>query len=300
MTWWITACLLIASVISIQAREITRPRSGPRAVSPYGRLLLMRDRRNPVGVYTPPRAMMLTGFYRPVRHSTGSQATGVFAQGNAVSGGAYLAGTHNPNYQRRDLEPLDQTRVSSAEAEAALEPQGAPVYGNEEDVSYPLSQDEPELQENDQPDTQLNNNESERSPEVPLQEEEEEEEEAQKPGKTLVKKPQGTKTKKTSVHVESDDDDDSDEIEEDDEEDSKPFVPFKSNKRGDMPNNLNNFFPMIFSFPKSGARGGSSPGTITAIANSFSTGKSGIASSVATAYGGSPNGKKKRNQPSQK
>lgn len=105
-----------------------------------------------------------------------------------------------------------------------------------------------------------------------------------------MKKPQGSKTKKTSVHVESDDDEDSVESEDDDEEDSKPFVPFKSNKRGEMPNNLNNFFPMIFSFPKSGARGGSSPGTITAIANSFSTGKSGIASSVATAYGGSPNG----------
>lgn len=97
---------------------------------------------------------MLTGFYRPVRYSTGGQATGVFAQGNAVSGGAYLAGTQNPNYQRRDLEPLDQTRVSSAEAEAALEPQDAPVYGNAE-ADYPLSQDEPEQQENDQPDTQL-------------------------------------------------------------------------------------------------------------------------------------------------
>jgi len=102
------------------------------------------------------------------------------------------------------------------------------------------------------------------------------------------------KTHKTPVIVDaSDDDDDDDEVDEEDDEPIVPFVPFKGNKRRQGYPNLNNFFPMVFSFPRVASRAGSSgspPGTITAIANSYSTGKGGVASSVATAYGGSPSG----------
>jgi len=69
------------------------------------------------------------------------------------------------------------------------------------------------------------------------------------------------------------------------------IVSFKGNRRRQGYPHLNNFFPMVFSFPRLATRAGSSgslPGAITAIANSYSTGKGGVASSVATAYGGSP------------
>lgn len=101
------------------------------------------------------------------------------------------------------------------------------------------------------------------------------------------------KTHKTPVIVKDDDDDDEDEVDEEDEEPIVPFVPFKGNKRRQGYPNLNNFFPMVFSFPRVATRAGSSgspPGAITAIANSYSTGRGGVASSVATAYGGSPTG----------
>lgn len=97
-----------------------------------------------------------------------------------------------------------------------------------------------------------------------------------------------------TVNADNDDDDeDEDEMNEEDDELIVPFVPFKSNRRHQSYPHLNNFFPMVFSFPKLATRAGSSeslPGAITAIANSYSTGKGGVASSVATAYGGSPIG----------
>lgn len=92
-----------------------------------------------------------------------------------------------------------------------------------------------------------------------------------------------------------DDDNDEDEEDENDEDDEPivPFVPFKGNRRRQGYPHLNNLFPMVFNFPRLATRAGSSgslPGAITAIANSYSTGKGGVASSVATAYGGSPTG----------
>lgn len=102
------------------------------------------------------------------------------------------------------------------------------------------------------------------------------------------------KMHKTPMTVNADnDDDDEDEMDEDDDEPNVPFVSFKGNRRHQNYPHLNNFFPMVFSFPRSATRAGSSeslPGAITAIANSYSTGKGGVASSVATAYGGSPIG----------
>lgn len=101
------------------------------------------------------------------------------------------------------------------------------------------------------------------------------------------------KTHKTPVTVNTDNYDDEDEVDEEDDEPVVPFVPFKGNRRRQGYPHLNNFFPMVFSFPRLATRAGSSgslPGAITAIANSYSTGKGGVASSVATAYGGSPTG----------
>lgn len=107
----------------------------------------------------------------------------------------------------------------------------------------------------------------------------------------LIKPPPVKKGKKTPVPVDDDEDD------EDEDEDETPYVPFlpgKGNRRqGGYVPNLNNLFPMMFSFPGLSRQAGSSgtpPGVVTAIANSYSTGKGGVASSVATAYGGSPTG----------
>ncbi|XP_011304032.1 uncharacterized protein [Fopius arisanus] len=108
------------------------------------------------------------------------------------------------------------------------------------------------------------------------------------PAKRPVKANKATKKNKKTTADESEE-----EVEEESDEEE-----LYDKKRGRLPN-FNNFFPMVFRFPNSyGHRGseseGSPPGMITAIANSYSTGKGGIASSIATAYGGTPNGKKKR------
>lgn len=107
-----------------------------------------------------------------------------------------------------------------------------------------------------------------------------------------VTRPKVHHTKKPPI-VDNDKDEDEDEEDEDDDQPVIPFIPFKGNRRRQGFPHLNNFFPMVFSFPRVATRGGSSgsvPGTITAIANSYSTAKGGVASSVATAYGGSPMG----------
>lgn len=66
-----------------------------------------------------------------------------------------------------------------------------------------------------------------------------------------------------------------------DEDDSWPAL--KPQTRGQQP--FFNFFPIMFGGYDSLGRSGGGPGGATAIANSFSTGKGGIASSSATAYG---------------
>lgn len=113
--------------------------------------------------------------------------------------------------------------------------------------------------------------------------------------KVSVTRPKAHRNKKTQkTPVDTSEEDDEEEVyDEEDDEPVVPFVPFKGNKRRQGYPNLNNFFPMVFSFPRLPTRAGSSgsfPDAITAIANSYSTAKGGIASSVATAYGGSPSG----------
>lgn len=88
----------------------------------------------------------------------------------------------------------------------------------------------------------------------------------------------------TTTPSSSDDYDEEDESESDDTFDGSKF-----NRGG-----FSSFFPIMFNFPglpSSSRRGSSSSGPlgpITAIANSFSTGRTGAANAVATAYGGSP------------
>lgn len=66
---------------------------------------------------------MFTGYYRPIRRTNnGGQATGVFAQGNAVSGEAFFGGMHTPHL-KGGPEPIEESEVSSANAQAAPAPE---------------------------------------------------------------------------------------------------------------------------------------------------------------------------------
>lgn len=102
--------------------------------------------------------------------------------------------------------------------------------------------------------------------------------------------PTPPKRKVTKVpHPVKEDDDEDYEEEDYSFEDTVPFVSMKG-KRLYPYHSRNIFFPMMFGYPLRSSRSGSSEssGSVTAIANSYSTGKGGVANSVATAYGGSP------------
>ncbi|KAK2587670.1 hypothetical protein KPH14_003788 [Odynerus spinipes] len=301
--WTTIICLLVASVTValVESRAIpAEPVS--LMMDAYGNpILFVREKRTPVQPY-PQRAMMFTGYYRPVRRSNnGGQATGVYAQGNAVSGETFFGGMHSPNF-KNGPEPIQEPEVSSAEAQAAPEPeehlpendQQAPVQDDERYVPEEEHHDQHHSQENDQED-----NVSKPEAEAPAPAEEP----AAPSTEATVNRPKpnpGKKHKKIPVPV--DDDEEEDEDDEDEDEPAVPFVPFKGNRRRQGYPHLNNFFPMVFSFPGGSSRAGSPgspPGAVTAIANSYSTGKGGIANSVATAYGGSPHGKKRRTPPAE-
>ncbi|XP_015187919.1 PREDICTED: uncharacterized protein LOC107072464 [Polistes dominula] len=274
----------------------------------YGNpVLFVREKRTPISPY-PQRAMMFTGYYRPVRRSNnGGQAGGVFAQGNAVSGEAFFGGMQSSNF-KPGPEPIEEPEVSSAEAQAAPEPeeplpendQELPVQNDDRYLSDDQHHDDQEEQHGIQANEQeLNVSKAEIETSVSA-----EESIAPSTETTLINRPKtstGKKHKKIPV-VPVEDDEEEDEVDEEDDDPVVPFIPFKSNRRRQGYPNLNNFFPMVFSFPGASSRAGtpgSPPGTITAIANSYSTGKSGVASSIATAYGGSPNGKKRRTSPAE-
>ncbi|KYM89934.1 EF-hand calcium-binding domain-containing protein 1 [Atta colombica] len=267
-------------------------------------VMFLREKRTAVRPY-PHRTMMFTGYYRPIRRTNNSgQATGVFAQGNAVSGEAFFGGMHTPHL-KGGPEPIEESEVSSAEAQAAPAPEEQEreyhrneVHRPEEEQHHEHHDEEEQLHPDDHYHqdslTPQGHHELEQ---IPLTTEIAQP--TEKPfTATEASRPKihhTKKTHKTPVTINTDDDDD-DEDEVDDEEDDEPvvpFVPFKGNRRRQKYPHLNNFFPMVFSFPRLATRAGSSgsvPGAITAIANSYSTGKGGVASSVATAYGGSPTG----------
>uniref|UniRef100_A0A0C9S1Y6 Uncharacterized protein n=1 Tax=Fopius arisanus TaxID=64838 RepID=A0A0C9S1Y6_9HYME len=262
MTWLSFGLLVMLGIAITEARSLAKaPVSivlGPNARE----MLMMRSKRHPVPY--PQRALMISGYYRPTRSDP---LTGVFAQGNAVSGRSSLGGSH-PNYLQSGPEPADD--VTSAAAEAA--PDGGD--GNEENYSDDRTDEQP------QDDIQPYGTDAPGSDKSITGE--------NNPAKRPVKANKATKKNKKTTADESEE-----EVEEESDEEE-----LYDKKRGRLPN-FNNFFPMVFRFPNSyGHRGseseGSPPGMITAIANSYSTGKGGIASSIATAYGGTPNGKKKR------
>lgn len=103
-----------------------------------------------------------------------------------------------------------------------------------------------------------------------------------KPADTPVIVPQQKKKKKIAYTpvsdspTESDEDGNSDDDSDDDDNDEDDFVDKKKPGRKQNSWPLNTFFPMNF---------GRTSGGAIAIANSFSTGKGGTASSHATAYG---------------
>ncbi|XP_043261531.1 uncharacterized protein LOC122402637 isoform X2 [Colletes gigas] len=322
MTQWMSFVLLVVAM-TIVATESRAIPAEP---------MFLREKRTAVHPY-PHRAMMFTGYYRPVRRSGhDGQATGVFAQGNAVSGEAAFFGGMQTPHLRNGPEPIEEQEVSSAEAQAApAAPAPEESYGQDnqtplqQDHGYQLNENHPQSGQYPQEEPHYPQEEHHHSDEdqnhhkqggLPPQEQPEAQPapsltteatllnppNAEAPG-NRPKVNRGKKTKKPPVVVEEDDDDDNDEDEEDDDDEpTVPFVPFKGNRRRQNYPNLNNYFPMVFSFPGVSTRAGSSgspPGAVTAIANSYSTGKGGVASSVATAYGGSPNGKKKRPQVSE-
>lgn len=332
MAQWISFLLLAAAatIALVESRAIP---AEPVSVmlDPYGNpIVFLREKRTAVHPY-PQRAMMFTGYYRPVRRSgNGGQATGVFAQGNAVSGEAFFGGMQTPHL-KGGPEPIEEQEVSSAEAHAAPaddsynetedgqapedtyhqenhqpelhnQPEEHPLPGLKDEHQHQQQEEEQEQQHRDQ---QQDNfpPEAEQAPEsVPVFTTEAAAAVPEEPSapttKATVSRPKVHQVKKTRKPVVDEVDDE----DEDDEEDEPvvPFVPFnKGNRRRQNFPHLNNFFPMVFSFPGVSTRSGSAgspPGAVTAIANSYSTGKGGVASSMATAYGGSPNGKKRRPQ----
>ncbi|CAL7939807.1 unnamed protein product [Xylocopa violacea] len=323
MAQWIGLVLLVvATTVAVTESRAIPAEPISVMLDPYGNpIVFLREKRTAVHPY-PHRAMMFTGYYRPVRRSSHSgQATGVFAQGNAVSGEAFFGGMQPPHLNNGP-EPIEEPEVSSAEAQAA--PGGEESYNEDE---QPVVQQEEEYQpdahrpqeeaqypQDDQHNQGDEQHQHKQQGALPAQEEPEPvpvftteaapvtpaEEPVYTSTELSANRPKvhhGKKNKKTPVVVEDDEEED----DEDDDELSVPFVPFKGNRRRQNYPNLNNFFPMVFSFPggstRSGSSGGSPPGAVTAIANSYSTGKGGVASSVATAYGGSPNGKKRRTPP---
>ncbi|XP_017794376.1 PREDICTED: RNA polymerase II degradation factor 1 [Habropoda laboriosa] len=324
MAQWISFVLLVvtATIVLPMYTKVSV------MLDPYGNpIVFLREKRTAVQPY-PHRAMMFTGYYRPVRRSShGGQATGVFAQGNAVSGEAFFGGMQAPHL-KNGPEPIEEPEVSSAEAQAAPAPEDSyngdeqhqvqqeeeyqPEDQHAQDGHHP--QEEPQLPQDEQHNQEEEEPHHHKQHSVFTPQEQPEpvpvfttvaspvtppaEESVYTNTEAAVNRPKvhpGKKAKKPPVVVDDDEEDD----EEDDDELSIPsFVPLKGNRRRQNYPNLNNFFPMVFSFPgastRQGSQGGSPPGAVTAIANSYSTGKGGVASSVATAYGGSPNGKKRR------
>ncbi|XP_015436350.1 PREDICTED: chromodomain-helicase-DNA-binding protein 1 [Dufourea novaeangliae] len=342
MAQWLSFVLVVVATTTTTI-AVTESRAIPAEpvsvmLDPYGNpIVFLREKRTAVRPY-PQRAMMFTGYYRPVRRSShgGGQATGVFAQGNAVSGEAFFGGMQTPPHLNNGPEPIEQSEISSAEAQAAPAPEDSyneddrtgvqPAGGYQPEEHHPQQghypQDGPHNPQNEYPAEGEQDHrkqsgfppqeqpESEQSPSAFTTEAASvspTEEPVYPTTEAAAKRPKvnrGKKTKKPPVVVHDNDDEDDDDDDDDDEEDdatdeepSVPFVPFKGNRRRQNYPNLNNYFPMVFSFPGGSTRSGSSgspPGAVTAIANSYSTGKGGVASSVATAYGGSPNGKKRR------
>lgn len=248
-------------------------------------LMSMRGKRTSFSAY-PQRTMMF--YYRPVRRTVGDQATAVFAQGNSVKAGTYLKGDFQPNYLKPGPEPINDPESSNFEGE-------------------PVAQLEDNIGQHDS----VNHQHQEQATWNPIQDQSESNTEAyhettNSPEETsqteaalgVPKKNVAKKGKKVIRPIKEEEEEDDEEYEDEDEdfEETVPFVPMKGKRRYPY-SSRNIFFPMMFGYPLGATRSGSSSepsGSVTAIANSYSTGKGGVANSVATAYGGSPQKKVRR------
>ncbi|XP_043467143.1 uncharacterized protein LOC122501608 [Leptopilina heterotoma] len=271
-------------IISLTVLLVKDVHAFPKS-SPYGNpLIFMRGKRTPISAY-PQRTMMF--FYRPVRRTDGDQATAVFAQGNSVKAGTYLKGDFQPNYLKPGPEPINDPETSNF--------QGEPVSQLEENIGSVNHQHQDQPTWNPIQDQSESNTESYRDTTNPP-EEASQTEVAPGPRKKNI----GKKGKKVirPIKEEEEEEEEIEEYEDEDEdfEETVPFVPMKGKRRYPY-SSRNIFFPMMFGYPLGATRSGSSSepsGSVTAIANSYSTGKGGVANSVATAYGGSPQKKARR------
>ncbi|XP_051166159.1 zinc finger homeobox protein 4-like [Leptopilina boulardi] len=251
----------------------------PAIMDPYGNpLMFMREKRTSISAY-PHRTMMFTGYYRPIRRSNGDQATAVFAQGNSIKAGTYLKGDFQPNYLKPGPEPINETEQSNTNGEpvSQLDENLSLLNHQDQETRNPF-QDEPQLNTESYRETTISTEETSHT-EVPL------------------KKNDTKKGKKIIRPVKEEDEEEYEDDDDDDLEETIPFVPMKGKRRYPFLNR-HIFFPMMFGYPLGATRSDSSgsSGSVTAIANSYSTGKGGVANSVATAYGGSPQ-KKSRHPP---
>lgn len=131
-------------------------------LDPYGNpIVFLREKRTVVRPY-PQKTMMFTSYYRPVRRSShGAEATGVFAQGNAVSGEAFFGGVQTPHLSNGP-EPIEEQKFSSAEAQAApgpeetyeedegqggYQPDGHRQEGHPQEPQYPQNEQNPQEEE---------------------------------------------------------------------------------------------------------------------------------------------------------
>lgn len=96
-------------------------------------IIFLREKRTVARSY-PHRTMMFTGYYRPIRRSgNDGHATGLFAQGNAVSGQTFFGGMHAPHL-KDGPEPIEESEVSSAHAQAASDEEHHHHYHHQNEV----------------------------------------------------------------------------------------------------------------------------------------------------------------------
>lgn len=85
--------------------------------------IIIRGKKMSISAY-PQRAMMFSGYYRPIRRTDGDQATAVFAQGNSVKAGTYLTDGFQPNYLKPGPEPINEPELANSEGEPVSQLEG--------------------------------------------------------------------------------------------------------------------------------------------------------------------------------
>lgn len=214
-------------------------------------LAVNRLRRAPAAAAARQRTMLVSGYYRPRLYAQRRQgyepetAMSAFATGENVAAGSFLGSKLGPCANCAEQDP-EQLDAPLEQGQFDELPAQQPEQIPLSDAAEPADPNEP---------TSDYVGEAELAP--------------IKPARTPKQKPAKKVQKQES--------------EESDVADEEEAVPTKGRRP------YNSFFPIVFSgYPggaaRSGAAGGGAGG-VTAIANSYSTGKGGVATSHATAYG---------------